>query len=191
MQPIYPSNHPVRQQGFSLAEVVATLGVLGVSLSLVVPSLASVTASNLRASAINELVTTLQVARNEAITRNESIAVCPSQDGKTCAPVAWESGWIRFVDSDGDFRLGPGEPLLGATPALGALEVRTEAFSGAVGYTPSGRVSSPGRGQAGGEFTFCLVNDPAEARVLAISSLGYPALAAQHADGRQPDCEPA
>ena len=76
------------QRGFSLGEILATLGVAAVSLSLVVPSLDSVTRSNRRASAINELVATLHVARSEAITRNASVVVCPSQDGQTCAPVS-------------------------------------------------------------------------------------------------------
>lgn len=86
---------PGGQRGFTLGEVLTTLGVLGVSLSLVVPSLDSVTRSNLRAGAINALVATLHVARSEAITRNAPIVVCSSQDGLTCARVAWEAGWIR------------------------------------------------------------------------------------------------
>ena len=48
-----------RQRGFTLPEVLATLGVLGVSLSLAVPGLDSITRSNLRATGINELVATL------------------------------------------------------------------------------------------------------------------------------------
>jgi type IV fimbrial biogenesis protein FimT len=168
--------------------VIATLGVIGVSLSLVVPSLSEVTASNLRANGINELVATLHVARNEAITRNETIVVCPSEDGATCAPVAWEAGWIRFVDANGDFGLGDGESLLGATGPLGGLHIHTGAFGAAVGYTPSGRVSSPDNGLSGGDFTFCPASQPTDARVLALSTLGHPVLAEWQANGQEPDC---
>ena len=188
MQLLRPLNSPIRQQGFSFFEVVATLGVVGVSLSLVVPSLSSVTASNLRANGINELVATLHVARNEAITRNEPIVVCPSLDGETCAPVAWEAGWIRFVDSNGDFGVGDGEHLLGATAPLGGLRIRTDAFGTAFGYAPSGRVSSPDQGLSGGDFTFCPASNPVDARVLAVSALGHTVLAERHADGQEPDC---
>ena len=183
-----PTNVPGRQQGFTITEVVATLGVIGVSLSLVVPSLSSVTASNLRANGINELVATLHVARNEAITRNEAIVVCPSEDGATCAPVACEAGWIRFVDANGDFGLDAGEPLLGATGPLGGLRIRTEAFGTAVGYAPSGRAGSPDSGLSGGDFTFCPASKATNARVLAVSTLGHPVLAERHAGGQEPDC---
>ena len=179
---------PGGQRGFTLAEVLTTLGIFGVSLSLVVPSLDSVTRSNLRANAINELVATLHVARSEAITRNAPIVVCPSQDGRTCARVAWESGWIRFVDSNGDYLAGADEPLLGATPALGGLRIHTEAFETAFGYASTGRVAGPDGAEGGGDFTFCGNGNSADAQVVLVSALGQPVLASRHADGREPDC---
>ncbi len=179
---------PGGQRGFTLGEVLTTLGVLGVSLSLVVPSFSSVTRSNLRATGINELVATLHVARSEAITRNAPIVICPSADGLTCARVAWEAGWIRFVDSNGDYRADPDEAVLGAAPPVAGLRIRTEAFDRAFGYTPSGRVSVPEGGQAGGDFTFCAGLAPADAQVLRVSPLGQPALADRLVNGREPDC---
>lgn len=188
MQISRPHPGPGGQRGFTLGEVLTTLGVLGVSLSLVVPSLDSVTRSNLRASAINELVATLHVARSEAITRNAPIVVCPSQDGLTCAQVAWEAGWIRFVDSNGDYRANAGETVLGATPPLAGLRIRTEAFDTAFGYAPTGRVAAPDGAQGGGDFTFCAGDNGADAQVVLVSALGQPILANRHADGREPDC---
>jgi type IV fimbrial biogenesis protein FimT len=179
---------PARQGGFSLGEVVATLGVLGVSLSLVVPSLSSVTQSNLRASGINELVGTLHVARSEALTLNQAIVICPSQDGESCAQVPWEAGWLRFVDGNGDFRLSPGERLLGVSPALGGLFLRTQAFGTAIGYSPAGRVLSPDSGQSGGDWTICPTGDATSARILTVSALGHPLLAERSLDGQEPDC---
>ena len=179
---------PVLQRGFTLGEVLTTLGVLGVSLSLVVPSLDSVTRSNLRAGAINELVATLHVARSEAITRNTAIVVCPSQDGQTCASVAWEAGWIRFVDSNGDYRVDAGEPVLGVTPPLTGLRIRTETFDKAFGYAPTGRVAAPDGLKGGGDFTFCTGGNSTGAQVVLVSALGQPVLASRHADGREPDC---
>ncbi|MEQ1801330.1 MAG: GspH/FimT family pseudopilin [Gammaproteobacteria bacterium] len=176
------------QRGFTFGEVLATLGVLGVSLSLVVPSFSSVTRSNLRASAINELVATLHVARSEAITRNVPVVICPSADGLTCARIAWESGWIRFVDSNGDYRADAGETVLGTAPPVEGLQIHTATFDQAFGYTPSGRVSAPDGGQAGGDFTFCAGDDLADAQVLRVSPLGQPVLAERLVNGREPDC---
>ena len=177
-----------REAGFSLGELLATLAVAGVSLSLVVPSLDSLTRSNQRATAINELVATLHLARSEAVTRNAAIVVCPSADGRSCARVAWEAGWIRFVDSNGDFQSDPGETVLGATPQLAGLQIRTEAFDTAFGYEPTGRVAAPGGEPGGGDFTFCAQGSSLDAQVISVSALGQPVLAQRHADGREPDC---
>jgi type IV fimbrial biogenesis protein FimT len=176
------------QNGFTLGEVLATLAVVGVSLSLVVPSLDSLTRSNQRASAINELVATLHVARSEAITRNAPVVVCPSEDGRTCAHVAWETGWIRFVDSNGDYLPDRGETVLGATPPVAGLQIRTEVFDTAFGYAPSGRVAAPDGQPGGGDFTFCANGSSTDAQVVSVSALGQPVLASRHADGREPDC---
>lgn len=181
-----PPRTTQRQRGFTLGEILATLAVAGVSLSLVVPSLDSLTRSNQRATGINELVGTLHLARSEAITRNAPIAVCPSEDGRTCARVAWETGWIRFVDSNGDYRVDTGETLLGATPRVAGLQIRTDEFNTAFGYEATGRVAAPGRGLGGGDFTFCASGSAAQ--VVSVSALGQPVLAQRHADGREPDC---
>lgn len=186
--PAFPA--PGGQRGFTLGEVLVTLGVLGLSLSLAVPSYSSVARSNLRASAINELVATLHVARSEAITRNASVVICPSADGLTCARTGWEAGWIRFVDGNGDYRADADETVLGTAPPVDGLRIYSDAFDAAFGYTPAGRVSAPDGGNAGGDFTFCPGANAADARVVQVSPLGRPLLSALLVDGREPDCSP-
>jgi type IV fimbrial biogenesis protein FimT len=182
---------PRRQRGFTLGEVLTTLGVVGVSLSLVLPSLASVTRSNLRAGAINELVGTLHLARSEAITRNTPIVVCPSKDSRTCAPVAWESGWIRFVDANGNFEADAGEAVLGDSPPVVGLRIETDAFALAFGYGPTGRVGAPAGFEGGGDFTFCGEDNSTDVQVVVVSALGHPVLADRRADGGNAECRPA
>ena len=182
---------PHSQRGFTLGEVLATLGVVGVSLSLVVPSLASVTRSNLRAGAINELVGTLHQARSEAITRNTSIVVCPSEDRRTCAPVAWESGWIRFVDANGNFEADAGETVLGDSPPVAGLRIETDAFAAAFGFGPTGRVGAPGGFEGTGDFMFCGDPSGTDVQVVVVSALGHPVLADRRADGGEAACTPA
>jgi len=182
---------PDPERGFTLVEVLTTLGVLAVSLSLVVPSLERVTQSNLRATTINELVTTLHVARSEALARNATVAICPSADGQTCARVPWEAGWIRFIDSNRNYRADDGEAVLGSAPATEGLEIHTAAFATAFAYGPTGRVSSPGAVQGGGDFLFCGTAGGMAPQVVLVSALGQPFLADQRADGRPADCDTA
>lgn len=181
---------PGCQRGFTLGEVLTTLGVIGLSLSLAVPSFEQVTRSNLRAGAINELVGTLHVARSEALTRNAPVAICPSTDGRTCARAAWEAGWIRFVDSNRDFQAGAGETLLGAAPPIEGMRILTTAYAQAIGYTPSGRAAAPDGQPSGGDFTFCAGFDPADAQMVVIAPLGQPVLADRSLKGEEPDCRP-
>ena len=154
MQLFGSGNGPGRQRGFTFGEVVATLGVLGVSLSLVVPSPSSVTESNLRASGINELVATLHAARSEASTRNQSVVICPSADGETCAPVAWEAGWIRFIDANGDFGMDPGNACWAFLRRRAACASRQWSLT-RLSDTRLQGTSLPHRGQRGGDFSFC------------------------------------
>ncbi len=180
------------QGGFTFGEVLATLGVLGVSLSLVVPSMESVTRSSSRADGINALVGTLHAARNEAITRNVAVVICPSNDGHRCATADWEAGWIRFADLNGDYVVDPGETVLGASPAIPGLHIQSEAFRTAAGFSPTGRSVSPGTTTTpGGDFTICQGPEAADGRVLSVSALGNPTLARQRLDGRDPDCSPS
>lgn len=181
---------PSAERGFTLVEVLTTLAVLGVSLSLVVPSLAGVAQSSRSASAINELVATLHIARSEAIARNSRVVVCPSEDGLHCGDVTWDAGWIRFVDTNGDYRPDADKPVLGASPALAALRIHTDTFDTALGFGPSGGVVVPDGLAAGGDFTFCPGATDQGAQVLVLSALGQPILTRQRADGRQPDCSP-
>lgn len=182
---------PRRQRGFTLGEVLTTLAVTGVSLSLVVPSFGKVAESNLRAAAVNELVATLHVARSEALARNSTVAICPSADGETCARTAWDAGWIRFVDANANYRADDGETVLGGVPGLTGLEIRTVAFATAFAYSPTGRVLSPDATAGGGDFLFCGKAGSTAPQVVMVSALGQPVLANQRADGRAADCDKA
>jgi len=47
------------------------------------------------------LITSLNYARSEAITRNQRIVMCASDDGLSCAATqVWDSGWIVMVQDD-------------------------------------------------------------------------------------------
>jgi type IV fimbrial biogenesis protein FimT len=179
-----------RQGGFTLTEVLVTAAVVGLSLSLAVPSLKEAARSNLRAAAVNELVATLHTARSEALTRNRTVAVCPSADGETCSRLPWDAGWIRFADDNGNFRADAGEAILGSAVPAGGVEIRTAAFAGAVAFGPAGRVSAPDLGPTGGDFLFCGTGGDPAPRVIVLSVLGQPQLTGQRLDGRPADCSP-
>ena len=73
-------------------------------LAIATPSFTAVINGNRLASGANETVASLQLARSEAIKRNQSVAVCRSADGATCVTTSDASwlGWITVVDSTGE-----------------------------------------------------------------------------------------
>jgi type IV fimbrial biogenesis protein FimT len=93
---------PFKLRGFSVIELMTAVALAAILLTLAIPSFTSFLNSNRVTSQANELLTTFQLARMEAIRRNGRVVVCSSSDGTTCAAgTAW-SGWITYVDIAGD-----------------------------------------------------------------------------------------
>src|SRR5277367_3145724 len=89
----------MRAHGFTLVEVVVTVAVAAILLSIAVPSFRYVTNSNRIAGESNGLVGDLQFARAEAIKEGRTVTVCVSTDGANCTgSTSWEGGWIVFSD---------------------------------------------------------------------------------------------
>lgn len=89
-------------KGFSLIEVMVTLAIAAIVLSVGVPSFQSFIQSNRQTTAINELATALQLARSTAVSRRVRVTVCKSPDGLNCVidgdSSDWSQGWIVFAD---------------------------------------------------------------------------------------------
>jgi len=87
--------------GFTLIELMVTLAVFGVVISIALPSLSIFLESNQRAAQVNTLVSALNLARSEAVKRNNDVTLCTRNDaGTACDAVKdWDNGWIVFVDN--------------------------------------------------------------------------------------------
>lgn len=76
-----------RSRGFTLVEILVVLTILGIMMGLAVPSFKNFVGSQRAKSASYELVTTLLLARSEAIKRNADVTITPSTAN------TWTSGW--------------------------------------------------------------------------------------------------
>lgn len=86
-------------RGVTLIELTMSVAVLGVLLGLAVPTFREFSRNNSLTAIQNDLVTSFNLARSEALRRNRTVSVCASADGTTCGEdTDWNNGWLVFVD---------------------------------------------------------------------------------------------
>lgn len=92
-----------RVRGVTLVELMVVLVVLAVLMAMAAPSFEMVRNSSRLSAQVNELVTAVQLARSEAVSRRQWVTVCRSDDGATCstATTSW-AGWMVFADTNRD-----------------------------------------------------------------------------------------
>lgn len=93
------------QRAFTLIELMVTIAIAAVLMTIAVPSMTSFLGNNRVAATTNTLVHSLQVARAEAIKRSMPAGVCTSNDptsaAATCdAGAGYSSGWIVYADTN-------------------------------------------------------------------------------------------
>lgn len=86
------------QKGFTLIELMVTVTILSIVLSVAVPSFTSFFNMVKDNRVMSDLRTAMSVARSEAIKSGSVVSVCAANSGATaCAAsnkTAWESGWL-------------------------------------------------------------------------------------------------
>lgn len=85
-----------RAAGFTLVELLVTLVIAGVVLTIAVPATTAFLAEQSAAGVADELAGTFRFARTEAIKRSQAVTVCASDDGETCGN-DWKAGWVVTV----------------------------------------------------------------------------------------------
>jgi type IV fimbrial biogenesis protein FimT len=97
-----------RKNGFTLIEMLITIVVVTILLAIGVPSFQEFIKNNRISGQSNNLVISIQLARNEAIKRGTGAVVCASTDQATCSGNDdWSTGWIVYSDvgQDGNLNL--------------------------------------------------------------------------------------
>jgi len=157
-----------RTKGFTLIELMITLLVAAVVLGVGVPNFQEFIANNRMASATNDLVSFLHLARGEAVKRRRNVTLCPSADWDnfgvpSCnAGGSLADGWIVFVDCSA------------AAPApCGAPNVQVDAFD----------LVLQGHGPMPDQIAALFANDAAGNEFVSFGPNGFPRNAAGGAPG--------
>jgi len=166
------------EKGFTLLELMTTLGIAAILLSVAVPGLQSFVMNSRQSSAVNQMVSSIHLARNTAVTRNSAVTVCASDDGATCTNAAWSGGWLTFADADRDQMVDAGEEVLSVSSEVESLNIASAQFPAAISYAGNGRVIAPIANGVAGSFAFCDRRGTAKAKVVNIELTGRPTLSA-------------
>ena len=167
---------PPGRLGYTLMELMVTITIAGILLSIAIPNFTSIISSNRLTTYANELVTALNFARSEAIKRAVQVTVRNKGASKH-----WESGWTVFVDNDasnnfnddGDATLCEvGEDCLlrtfDALPSGYTITTGNSAYKDYASYVSSGHSKSG----VVDTFKLCKGTDKTISRQIIISSIG-------------------
>nr|MDA3934049.1 GspH/FimT family pseudopilin [Gammaproteobacteria bacterium] len=70
--------------GFTIVEIMIAISILAILTALAMPSLVQFMARNELVGTSNALISGINLARTEAVTRSTAVAICPSTNGNTC-----------------------------------------------------------------------------------------------------------
>jgi type IV fimbrial biogenesis protein FimT len=89
--------------GFTLIEMLVTVAIAAVAMTIVYPSYSRFIIDAKEKSATNALMGAVRKARTEALSRNTPVSICRSQNLTDCNPGGgtWADGWLIFTDSAG------------------------------------------------------------------------------------------
>lgn len=142
-------------KGFTLIELMATIAVASVLTMIAVPAFIDMIRNNRIAAQVNDFVSSLSLARAEALKRQRRVVMCRSSDAATSATPncgtgsGWQDGWMVFVDQNGNAAFDPpAEDLLSVQAALsgGNTITANNNVINRVSFLPNGVVGIGGTG---------------------------------------------
>ena len=169
-----------RALGFTLWELLCTLGIAGIALAAGVPAFRSFLLDARLTADVNGWVLAVQLARSEAAKRGRPVIVCKTADTQRCGAEP-DAGWMVYVNLDDAYppRRSALEPLL----FVHAPEIAGTAISNRPYYE-----FRPGRRSTNGTTVFCDARGAGAARAVIVSPTGRPRVSTRDADGRALRC---
>ena len=166
-----------RQNGFTLVELMTTLAIVVIVMTVGIPSFATLIQNNRMTATINDFVTDLNLARSEAIKRGTRVTVCKSNDGQSCTDDGdWSQGWLIFVDNaaenatvdDGEIILRIHEKLRDTNSSL----IGNQRVDDYISYVSTGFSRQTSGGIQNGTLIYCDDRGDTHAKALVLNNTG-------------------
>lgn len=156
-----------REVGLTLVELMVAMAIVAIVAVVGMPSVSSFMDRGKIDVSTTKMLRSIVVARSEAVTRNQPVVMCTSNNGESCTTSDWEDGWISYADENGDGGLDTGEPVVSVNGAVERVTLRSE--NGAVTFLPNGSVSATET-----FFTCGSDGDTTKAETIVITFTGRP-----------------
>ncbi len=93
-------------KGLTLIELITVMSILAITITIAVPSFKSLMQSNQASSEAQKMLSSLFLARSEAVKRGVRMTMCartlPRTNPETCTGATeWSKGWLLFIDESG------------------------------------------------------------------------------------------
>lgn len=180
-------------RGLTLVELVTTLAIAAILTTMAVASFQEITAQNHATAETQRILSSIFLARTEALRRNQQVTICRSANpsSETCGGGTagdWSTGWLVFVDSNRSASRDSGEEILLVAEAIkGAgnnyvLKTSAAATAKALTYQPNGRYRTPSGAVTASSFVFCkkeyrTTDAQQRSRAVVINNAGRPKIA--------------
>jgi type IV fimbrial biogenesis protein FimT len=155
-----------RVRGFTLIELLITISMVMILLTIVAPSFTNLVNSNKQRTARDLLISALNTAQQQALSKNISVYLCPTSDGSSCSNWASSTGWLVYEDRNrsGDVLDDTDEIIINQNRGdINSIGNTTELIR----FNPTGHLSG-----AIGTFTLCGHSTNQSGSQITISQMG-------------------
>jgi type IV fimbrial biogenesis protein FimT len=174
-----------RHRGFTLIELMVTVGLVALLMSAVIPNMRVFLRNDQLTDGVNDMLHSIQVARTEAIKRqNGNVVVCGTStptvaDAAMTCDYATFKGWFVFQDLNGNWQHDANEPVIERHGLLDTnVTVKTDANARIVSFSPTGFANPAGLKVPMKTLVICdsrgvqQVGNSATARALFVTTTG-------------------
>jgi type IV fimbrial biogenesis protein FimT len=163
----------MQRQGLTLVELIVTLAIVSILLAIAIPGYANFMNFNRLVAVTNDLASSLQLARSEAIRRGIRVTVCKSgnsmdTDAACDSSAGWHQGWLVFVDGGTKGVVDPGDSILKVHGGVPEVGITASNFSAYASFLPSGSSQGPS-GLGNGSLYVCVAGSK---RSIIINTIG-------------------
>jgi type IV fimbrial biogenesis protein FimT len=148
-------NQRNKSRGFTLPEILITMGIIAIVLTTAVPSISSMVKNNRLATQLNSVVTHIHIARAEAAKRDVRVILCRTNSPNAITPSCngseqvWTDGYLVFADdgnySNNSYDAGTDTLLIRGQPAASGVHMRTTwSWNRNLEFNPDGSTNEDG-----------------------------------------------